>query len=191
MATSGLRSKPHLHVRSISFQSASHPVVTQFDEHLCRLRACEATPSSLSSISNKLSDIQNLYHNIHDLLLLPRIQHIISQECQEKWVDEILEGYIRLLDACGAAKDHLSHAKQEVQELLSALRRRDLDDFQGYLSCRRKSQKMIKNTLKDLSFKNKHKVQAESMAVLYMLKEAESVIQATPVFIVLHDRDKG
>lgn len=81
------------------------------------------------------------------------------------------------MDSCATSKDLYSHIKQHVQDLLSALRRRDANDFCVYLKM------MIKKPLK---VNNKHNYQAfdmnnqqEKMAVLYLLKEAESVSMAT------------
>ncbi|KAL2490584.1 Uncharacterized protein Adt_26212 [Abeliophyllum distichum] len=83
------------HACSISLHSVSHPIISQVDEHLRRVRSSKAT-SSLSSTSNRFSGLHNLYDSNDDLLLLPQIQQIISQECQEKglvksWTD--LYGY--------------------------------------------------------------------------------------------------
>ncbi|CAL2262136.1 unnamed protein product [Prunus armeniaca] len=49
------------HTRSNSFTSRPHPIVQEVDEHLCRLRSSEATSTSSSSISHKLSGLQDLH----------------------------------------------------------------------------------------------------------------------------------
>ncbi|KAG8364443.1 hypothetical protein BUALT_Bualt19G0129400 [Buddleja alternifolia] len=181
MAFSPLRSKAFNHGRSLSFPSKTHPSTSQFDENLSIVRGSEASCSSLSSMNNRLNGLKNLYTNVDALLLLPNIQQIISQEGQDKWVDQVLDGYISLLDACTTAKDLVSQTKHDVQELLSALRRKDVRGIHCYLNSRKKSKKMIQKSLKNLrSFTSKQNVLAldkdkQTLALVYMLKEAESV----------------
>ncbi|XP_055814711.1 uncharacterized protein LOC129884439 [Solanum dulcamara] len=148
MAPSPLRSKTTLkHARSSSFPSTSHPIVSQFDEKLSRLASSsEATSSSLSSFTCRLGDLENLLGYTEDLLQLPHVKQAISPN-----VDELLEGYLKVLDICATIKDFLSNDKQNRQDLLSALRRRrNMDDISGYLTSRRKSKKMIPKLLKNL-----------------------------------------
>ncbi|KAG8368021.1 hypothetical protein BUALT_Bualt15G0001900 [Buddleja alternifolia] len=147
--------------------------------NLAIVKASEATfSSSLSSTGDRINGLKNLYDNIDDLLVLPHVQHIISQE---KLVDRLLDGYISLLDGCTSAKDLVSQTKQDLQELLSSLRRKDMNGTQCYLTSRRKSKKMIQKSLKDLrSFTSKQNVlslekDGETVALVCMLKEAESV----------------
>ncbi|KAK4437572.1 hypothetical protein Salat_0091100 [Sesamum alatum] len=181
MAFSPLRSKALHHGRSLSLPSKLHPAMSQFNENLATIKAAEPTSSSLSSMETRLNGLRNLYCDLSDLLVLPRIQQIVSQECQEKWVEQVLDGHIRLLDACSTAKDLFSHAKHDVQELLSALRRRDLHGIQSYQTSRRRSKKTTQKSLKSLrSFRSRNGVQCldkdhETMSLVYMLKESESV----------------
>ncbi|PIN25740.1 hypothetical protein CDL12_01534 [Handroanthus impetiginosus] len=176
-----MASKALHHGRSLSLPSKLHPSISHFNESLAELKASEPTSSSLSSMETKLNGLRNLYCNIDDLLMLSHIQQIISQDSKEKWVDQVLDGHIRLLDSCSTAKDLFSQTKHDVQELLSALRRKDVNGIQSYQTSRRKSKKIIQKSLKDLrSYKSKNYVLSlekdnEMMALVYMLKESESV----------------
>ncbi|KAI3472328.1 hypothetical protein Pfo_031174 [Paulownia fortunei] len=180
MALSPLRSKALHHSRSLSLPSGSHPAMSHFDENLSIVRASEATCSSLSSMNSRINGLKNLYDSIDDLILLPHNQPIISQECQEKWVEQILDDYIRFFDACSTVKDLISLMKQDVQELLSAVRRKDVHGIHLYLTSRRKSKKMIRKSLKKLrSFRSKDNAlslekDCENTTLVYMLKDAES-----------------
>ncbi|XP_059649966.1 uncharacterized protein LOC132295685 [Cornus florida] len=146
MASSPLRSKTGFHARSVSLPFTSHPLIPQFEEHLCRVKASEAT-----SISNRLSGLEELY--------------------------------LRLLDVCAIAKDVFSQAKQDVQELLSILRRRrDTNGFGDYFSSRKKAKKLIQKCLKDLksNFRNNQSLTSldndhETMAIVSMFNEVEAV----------------
>ncbi|TQE01755.1 hypothetical protein C1H46_012699 [Malus baccata] len=58
------------HTRSNSFPSRRHPIIQEIDEHLCRLRSSKDTSTSSSSISHKLSGLQDLH------------------DCVEKWLSQ-------------------------------------------------------------------------------------------------------
>lgn len=182
MAPSPLRTITRKHARSISLPSRSTSFMPQFDEHLSRVKASEAaSTSTLSSMSTRLSDLKNLYECTDDLLQLPHIQRVISQSCQDKWADELLDGYLWLLDACTTTREIFSQVKQSVQELLSALRRKDRDELSGYLTSRRHSKKIIQKALKNFrKINNKQSVitpekDNETVAVYNMMKEIESI----------------
>ncbi|XP_059647406.1 uncharacterized protein LOC132293796 [Cornus florida] len=182
MASSPLRSKTRFHARSVSFPSRSHPLIPQFDERLCRVKASEATSSSLPSISNRLSGLEELYDCVDAWLLLPQTQQVFAQERNQKWVDEALAGHLRLLDVCAIAKDVFSQTKQDVQQLLSILRRRrDANEFGEYLSSQKKVKKVIQKSLKDLEkIRNNESLLAldkdhQTVAIVSMLTEVEAV----------------
>ncbi|XP_057496585.1 uncharacterized protein LOC130781394 [Actinidia eriantha] len=193
MASYPSRSKARFHARSVSLPSRRHPLIPQFDEHLSRVRASEATSSSLSSIGHRLNGLEDLYDCVDDLLQLPHAQHMFFQERQEKWVEEALDGYLKLVDACATAKDVFSQMKQDVQDLGSVLRRRrDANDFSEYLTSRKKAKKVIQKPLKDLkSMKSKHTSLAsdkdhETMAIITMLNEVEAATFAVFESLLSH-----
>ncbi|KAL7082901.1 hypothetical protein ACP275_14G130000 [Erythranthe tilingii] len=182
MAFSPLQSKTLHHNRSLSLPCKSDPSISQFNEKLSTVvRDSEASFSSFSSLNNRLNNLKNLYTETDDLLMSPHIQ----QECEEKWVDQILDGYISLLDVCATVKDLVSNTKQDLQELLSSLRR-SKDSANGvrcYLSSRRKSKKIIQKCLKDLrsNFTSIiNNASSETTGVASTLKETE--LAAVTVF---------
>ncbi|OIW11075.1 hypothetical protein TanjilG_22882 [Lupinus angustifolius] len=116
------------HIRSNSFPSASHPSTTRIEEELSNLRTFEATSTSTSeSIGTSLSFLQDLYICLDDLLNLSSTRKLISQYKDEKCVEEVFDGSVRLLDICGITRDTVSQIKENVQALHSALRRRKGD----------------------------------------------------------------
>ncbi|KAG5547553.1 hypothetical protein RHGRI_013291 [Rhododendron griersonianum] len=139
MDSSPLRSKSNYHARSVSLPSRLHPLIPHIDEHF------------------NLDGLQNMFHRLDDLLLLPHTQQAFAQQQDETWVEEVLEKYLRLLDICAAAKDVSTQTKQDVQNLLSIFRRRrDTNGFAGYLTSRKKAKKEIQKSLKELkSIKSK------------------------------------
>ncbi|KAJ6692958.1 BPS1-LIKE PROTEIN [Salix purpurea] len=176
------------HTRSNSLPSRPQPLTSQIDEHFSRLNASQATSSSSSSsICHKLSCLQDLHDCVDKLILLPSTQKSLSQEQNEKWIDDVLDGSLRVLDVCSVATDALLQTKECAQELQSIMRRRRgneigvSSEIKRYLT----SRKMVKNTIHKASrglkyLENKSSLSPsnkyhEAVAVVSMLKEVEAV----------------
>ncbi|KAK7257960.1 hypothetical protein RIF29_32311 [Crotalaria pallida] len=117
----------HHQARPKSLPSAPHPLILQCNQHLGNLEASDATSSSSSSsslFSDKLTGLLTLHDCVEKLVLLPLTQQVLVQEGQEKWVDELLDGSLKLIDACTVAKDALLHTKECARELQSIIRRK-------------------------------------------------------------------
>ncbi|XP_038887260.1 uncharacterized protein LOC120077454 [Benincasa hispida] len=172
------------HTRSNSLPSRPHPLISQCDEHLTRLRFFDSTPaSSSSSISQQLSGLEDLHECVEQLLLLPSIQEAFVRQCGEKWVDELLDGSLRLLDMCSSAKDALIHTKECVRELHSAIRRRSemTNEVKKYLASRKVVKRAIQKALdtnKSIESKSNTLVNGSdynTTAMVSLLKEAEAI----------------
>ncbi|KAJ6409992.1 hypothetical protein OIU84_009480 [Salix udensis] len=155
MAASPFYLKTSFHARSNSLPSRPHPIVSEFDEHICRVRDSEATStsSSSSSIGHKLSGLQDLYDSVDKFLQLPLTQQSLAREQNQKCVDEILEGSVRILDACNSTKDALLQSKEHIRELQSVIRRRQggVDgEIRKYMASRKAARKSIKKALKNM-----------------------------------------
>ncbi|KAA0046635.1 hypothetical protein IC582_001348 [Cucumis melo] len=171
------------HTRSNSLPSRPHPLFSQCDEHLTRLRDYESTPaSSTSSISQQLSGLEDLHECVEKLLLVPSIQEAFVRHCGEKWVDELLDGSLRLLDMCSSAKDALIHTKECVRELRSAIRRRSemTNEIKKYLASRKVVKRAIQKALdtnKSIERKSDTTVDGndyDTTAMVSLLKEVEA-----------------
>ncbi|GMI68552.1 hypothetical protein like AT2G17080 [Hibiscus trionum] len=103
MATSPLNVQPSSHVRSNSLPSRQHPITSDIDENLNRLRASQSASTS-SSIGNQLNCLQDLYESVDMLLQLPLAQQVLAQEQLRKWVEQLLDGSLMPLDVCGTLK---------------------------------------------------------------------------------------
>ncbi|PRQ25103.1 hypothetical protein RchiOBHm_Chr6g0279941 [Rosa chinensis] len=179
MAASPLNLRSHNHTRSNSLPSTSHPFVTEFDEHLCRLKALESS----SSISHKLSGLQDIHDCAEKFLLLPLNQQALKQECGDTWINQLLDGSSRLLDVCGIIKDALLQTKECTHELRSIRsRRRGVDtsfmsEVSKYLTCRKDVKKAINKASKLRDSKSTDKTH-ETPAIVKMLKELDAVTSA-------------
>ncbi|KAJ8765078.1 hypothetical protein K2173_010557 [Erythroxylum novogranatense] len=144
--------KIHLHARSNSLPSRPHPVISQLDEHVGRIKDSQATSMS-TSIGQKLCGLQDLYDSVDDLLLLPATKKVLMQERHKKYIDGFLDGSLRILDVCNTVKDALSQTKESINGLQSVIRRRQggLDsEIRQYISERKVVKKAICKTLKNL-----------------------------------------
>ncbi|CAK7329386.1 unnamed protein product [Dovyalis caffra] len=182
MAASPICSKTSFHARSNSLPSRPHPIISQFDEHICRVRDSQATSSSSSSIGHKLCSLQDLYDSVDKFLQLPLTQRCLAREHNQKCVDGLLDGSLRLLDVCNFTKDALLQSKEYIRELQSVIRRRQegLDsEIRKYTASRKVVKKAIKKALKSLkgientcTFSNED---PEIVAMIGMLREVESI----------------
>ncbi|CAN0845538.1 hypothetical protein LINGRAHAP2_LOCUS4141 [Linum grandiflorum] len=174
------------HARSNSFPSRPHPLVSEFDEQLCRLRQSQAASTSSSSISHKLNGLQDVYYCVDKLIQLPSTQQAMIHDQNELLDNELLDGSLRLLDLCNAAKDALSQMKESVSELQSAIRRRQGDlvaETKRYLNSRKIVKKAIQKALKGMKIVKKTIQKAlkgmenkKSTSTVTMLKESEYIV---------------
>ncbi|XP_028767886.1 uncharacterized protein LOC114725532 [Neltuma alba] len=185
MAASDSSLKSSLHIRSNTLPSAPHPLVSQFEEHLNRLKSSE---SASSSQSLKLSGLQDLHDCIDKVLQLPITQQDFAREFSNKGVDDLLDGSLRLLDVCSIAKDFLLQSKESLQELQSIIRRRRgaknglAIEVGEYLASRKKMKNAIFKVLGSFKGRKMELIVSSSNKendTLSMLKEAEAVTLST------------
>ncbi|KAK7351861.1 hypothetical protein VNO77_11604 [Canavalia gladiata] len=188
MAVTETNIKSSLHTRCNSFPSAPHPLISQYEEHLQRLKDCEAASSiSSSSLGHKLNCLLDIHDCTDELLQLPIKQQTLARECSDKCVDDILERSLRLLDICSIAKDCLLTSKENMHELQSVIRRRrgDQTEFRAeggkYLASRKKLNKATRKALGNLkAMKSEFVVlpsnkDHDTLSLVGILKEAEEV----------------
>ncbi|KAM7524003.1 hypothetical protein LguiA_013905 [Lonicera macranthoides] len=120
MASSS-KSTTNQHIRSISLPSRSHPTTLRIQEELNKLKNYKP------AAKNSLPGLEELYKCMHELLSLASTQQVLSQHQDEKWVDELLDGSVMLLDICGITVDLVSQMKEHLGDVQSCLRRRKGD----------------------------------------------------------------
>lgn len=100
--------------------------------------------------------LKDMHNTANDLLHMysPMVQHAIVDHRQEKWVSEVSEASLSMLDVCGISKDVLLLVKQHLQDLQLTLRRlgeSDMGDkITAYNSCRKKLKKETVKCLNSL-----------------------------------------
>ncbi|KAL8059356.1 hypothetical protein ABFX02_03G081600 [Erythranthe guttata] len=158
------------HSRSNSFPSQSHPAIESVEDHLCRLRA----DSESNSVCANLASLRNLHEGIDDLIQMPSVQQTLSQG---NWINELLEGSLKLVDLCAISREIVSLTKESVQDLESSIRRNKAEtatssDISAYVASRKKIAKMVNKSIKSLKSFN-HKSTTED-GLWTMMKETES-----------------
>ncbi|CAK7329384.1 unnamed protein product [Dovyalis caffra] len=148
---------------------------------MIRLRASEGACTS-SSVGDKLSGLQDLHDRVNNLLILPLTQQAIAQENNEKWVDELLDGSLLVLDLCNTAKDALLQTKECVHELQSILRGCGeiglTSEVKKYLTSRKVLKKAICKALKGMQNKctfSTYNGDHETTTVFCRLKKVEAI----------------
>ncbi|KAK2373222.1 hypothetical protein QL285_074273 [Trifolium repens] len=115
------------HVRSNSLPYQSHPSSTRIEQDLNKIKTWEATSTTSDSITTGLSYLEDLYISLEDLLNMTSTRKTISHNQGEKYVEELLDGSVKILDICGITRDTMLQIKENVQSLHSSLRRRKGD----------------------------------------------------------------
>ncbi|XWS67641.1 hypothetical protein CRYUN_Cryun04dG0023200 [Craigia yunnanensis] len=123
MASSLSNPKSLFHAHSVSLPSRPHPLLSQVEENLFRLRATDASSSS-SSICNKVRGLRDLFNSVDSFLQLGQTQQVLAKEYLEKQFFKVLDGSLRLLDLSSITKDVLLRNKEQAQELQSIFRGR-------------------------------------------------------------------
>ncbi|KAL7155595.1 hypothetical protein ABFS83_03G086000 [Erythranthe nasuta] len=159
----------NFHSRSNSFPSQSHPTIESVENQLCRLRDSEST-----SVCSNLASLRNLHERINDLIQMPSVQQTLSQG---NWINELLEGSLKLVDLCSLSREIMCLTKESVQDLESSIRRNKAEtatsaDVSAYVASRKKITKMVNKSIKNLKSFN-HKSTTDN-DLLTMLKETES-----------------
>ncbi|KAK7312329.1 hypothetical protein VNO77_36109 [Canavalia gladiata] len=201
MAVIEKNTKSSLHLRSNSFPSAAHPLVSQFEQHLQRLKGSEATSSlSSSSVTHKINDMLDLHDYTDKLLQLPIEQAALAQECNDKWGHDLIEGSLRLLDICSVAKDCLLQSKESMHELQSVIRRKRGNEtgfaVEGvkYLALRKKMKKQIRKALQNLKATKNELIassnkDSNASPMLSFLKEADVITLSSLEHLLLFISD--
>ncbi|KAI3464722.1 hypothetical protein Pfo_021385 [Paulownia fortunei] len=147
------------------------------EDHLCRLKA--STSTSSTSICANLASLRDLHEGINNLIQMPSLQQALSHEQGENWINELLEGSLRLVDLCGFSRDIVCLTKESVQELESSIRRK-ADDINAYVASRKKINKMVNKCIKNLKSFNQSSAALpdkdyDLKAIGTMLKETEAL----------------
>ncbi|KAM4070936.1 hypothetical protein ACB094_11G023400 [Castanea mollissima] len=146
MASSSVNQNSLHHFRSNSLPTRANPLISEFSDHLSRLRY--------------------LHDCVDNLLLLPCTQ-ALAQEQHEKWYNELLDGSLRLLDVCSEFQSTLRRRHGNKMNLAREVKK--------YLASRKVVKKAMQKSLKGMQTTNLNSKKNEGLAMVSMLKELEAV----------------
>ncbi|KAK7310609.1 hypothetical protein RJT34_08214 [Clitoria ternatea] len=186
MAASHLNPKTYSNGRSNSLPSRPHPLIQTCNEQLNSLRASGETSSSSSMLTHKIRGLQYLIESVEKLVQLHLSQDVLLHE------DELLDGSLRLLDVCSAAKDALLHTKECTRELQSMIRRKRCGEVEltaevkRFLSSRKVVKKAISKALANLKATSQNcnitsstNRDYQTKALISLLKDVEGAALST------------
>lgn len=141
-------------VRSISLPSRLNPISKKIESELNKLRTCKiSSPLGSESLLINLSGLAEVFNSIEELVHSQLTQKALNHQHCKILVEETVDGSVWLLDSCGNARDLLLTMKEHVQNLQSALRRRNSrfeSNVHDYICFRKKAKKNIAKRLRDL-----------------------------------------
>ncbi|KAM3394445.1 hypothetical protein P3S68_003447 [Capsicum galapagoense] len=112
------------HIKSISLPRRSHATTRKIEEAISNLKTLKiSNESKIETMHDVLLGLEELYKRVNDLLNLPQTLQFFSQHQHEKWVKDLLDKSMRLLDVCGTARELVLQCKENVRYLQFALRR--------------------------------------------------------------------
>ncbi|KAK6131428.1 hypothetical protein DH2020_034831 [Rehmannia glutinosa] len=167
------------HLRSNSFPSQSHPVINDVEDQLCRLKASQEASTSTTSVCANLASLSELHDGINNLIQKFSVQQALSHEQGQNWINELLEGSLRLVDLCGFSREVVCFTKESIQELESSIRRK-ADDINAYVASTKKINQMVNKCLKNLKSFNQNcaalpEKDSDLKAIGSILKETEAL----------------
>ncbi|KAL4186743.1 hypothetical protein AMTRI_Chr09g35610 [Amborella trichopoda] len=168
------------HVRSNSLPSKSHPILHQLNEKLLSFSDCNAKQKGRCLVDS----LVGIFDDSDDLLQLPLVHEAIRR--QHRWIDEILDESLILMDTCSKMNDAIARVREQQAGVLSALRRRDHTALRGQIgACILAQKKMTKElanslstwrkTYKSVSYQSQDRGSSEDHDVLCALKQMGSI----------------
>ncbi|KAJ9536103.1 hypothetical protein OSB04_un000713 [Centaurea solstitialis] len=156
-----LRFNSKFQKKSLSLPCRSHPSTLRIEEELNKIKASCSTTQSADSVSYGLSRLIELYNCLDDLLDSSETRNLISSHRKEPWVEEVMEGSMKLLDVCSSVRDVMLQMEERVRDIQCALRRR-----KGHASMEvgiEKYKRFRKKTTKDAKVMITHLKQSEKV----------------------------
>ncbi|MFS8010281.1 hypothetical protein Hanom_Chr14g01295171 [Helianthus anomalus] len=111
-------------VKSISLPSRSHPTTVRIEQELNAAKTVAALKPSVDNICIGLLCLAELYKCMDDLLNLSATRVLVTGEQNKKWMEELVEESVSLLDVCCSVRDMVAQMKAHVRDVQSVLRRR-------------------------------------------------------------------
>ncbi|KAJ4898882.1 hypothetical protein Rs2_12833 [Raphanus sativus] len=147
-------------LRSISLPSRSHPSTTGIEEALRKVKAINTTTGSSESILMTLAGLEELYDCTEEFLKMGSTQRVMSSDDGSEFMEEMLDGSLRLMDTCSVSRDLMVETHEHVRGVQSCVRRKKVAGgggtdqldvaISGYVGFRKNMRKEAKKLLGSL-----------------------------------------
>ncbi|CAN6818008.1 unnamed protein product [Brassica oleracea] len=160
-------------LRSTSLSSRSHPSTFGTEGALSKVETINATTSSSESILMGLASLEDLYDCVEEFLKMRSTQRVMSSY-GSKFVEEMLDESLRLMDTCSVSRDLMAETQEHVRDIQSCVRRKKvagggrgdhldvaISRYVGFRKNMRKEAKKLLGSLKKIeggssSYDNEH-----------------------------------
>ncbi|KAF3549118.1 hypothetical protein DY000_02009455 [Brassica cretica] len=160
-------------LRSTSLSSRSHPSTFGIEGALSKVETINATTSSSESILMGLASLEDLYDCVEEFLKMGSTQRVMSSD-GSKFVEEMLDESLRLMDTCSVSRDLMAETQEHVRDIQSCVRRKKvagggrgdqldvaISRYVGFRKNMRKEAKKLLGSLKKIeggssSYDNEH-----------------------------------
>ncbi|XP_014499663.1 uncharacterized protein LOC106760758 [Vigna radiata var. radiata] len=139
--------KPHIshHIRSISLPCRSHPLISEIRDEINGLRSWASTSKaqqqSCTTLSQGLTLLKDTHETLQHILNLP--QTLESLRSHPLWLHNLLEDFLRFVDAFGIFQTSVMALKEEHSSAQMAIRKRDDSKVVAYVKARNKISREI------------------------------------------------
>ncbi|KAF8101531.1 hypothetical protein N665_0204s0028 [Sinapis alba] len=150
-------------LRCISLPSRSHPSTTGIEEALSKVKAINTTTGSSESILMALAGLEELYNCTEEFLKMGSTQRVMSSNDGSEFMEEMLDGSLRLMDTCSVSRDLMVETQEHVRGVQSCVRRKKVagggtdqldhvavSGFVGFRKNMRKEAKKLLGSLKKI-----------------------------------------
>ncbi|XP_023001978.1 uncharacterized protein LOC111495995 [Cucurbita maxima] len=156
------QTKPRIsrHLRSLSLPCRSHPLISSLKEEIANLKSWSSTDHRDADwLCRGLTTVKLVHDYLDDILQLPQSRESICR--LSKWVENVLEDFLRFIDAYGIFQSLILGFREEHVAAHVAIRRKDKTKLDLYTKARKR---MAKETTQLVSVVRGVKA-AEGMAV--------------------------
>ncbi|WVZ18584.1 hypothetical protein V8G54_005906 [Vigna mungo] len=139
--------KPHIshHIRSISLPCRSHPLISEIRDEINGLRSWASTSKaqqqSCTTLSQGLTLLKDTHETLQHILNLP--QTLESLRSHPLWLHNLLEDFLRFVDAFGIFQTSVMALKEEHSSAQMAIRKRDDSKVVAYVKAKNKISREI------------------------------------------------
>ncbi|KAL0891574.1 hypothetical protein Bca101_015557 [Brassica carinata] len=147
-------------LRSISLPSRSHPSTRGIEEALSKVKAIKTATGSSEPILMALAGLEELYNYMEEFLKMGSTQRVMSSNDGSEFMEEMLDGSLRLMDTCNVSRDLLVETHEHVRGVQSCIRRKKVAGggtdqldvaVSGYVRFRKNMRKEAKKLLGSLN----------------------------------------